>query len=95
MVTDVAVALAMPLIAMLAVYLTLHEQAVAEAERSDELVPYVDGADPDPSGPGARDWCRCGHMFEWHPSCERDVCGCRRFMAAYAPVGQSSESDAA
>ena len=90
MVTDVVVALAMPLIAMLVVYLTLHERAVAAAEQSAECF----DVDIDPSGPRARDWCTCGHTLEWHPSCARDVCGCRRFVAAYASSPQS-ESDAA
>ena len=90
MMTDVVVALAMPLIAMLVVYLTLHERAVAAAERS------ADGFDMDIdlSEPRARDWCTCGHTLEWHPSCARDVCGCSRFVAACAPL-QQSESDAA
>ena len=92
MMTDVVVALAMPLIAMLVVYLTLHERAVAAAERSADG--FDMDSDIDLSEPRARDWCTCGHTLEWHPSCARDVCGCSRFVAACAPL-QQSESDAA
>ncbi|MGE3961468.1 MAG: hypothetical protein AB7F65_07305 [Dehalococcoidia bacterium] len=75
MVNDAVVALAMPLIAMLVVYLTLHERAVSASESAPNAdVPAV------PTDPGPRDWCRCGHTYEWHPSCARDVCGCQQFV---------------
>ncbi len=32
--------------------------------------------------PRPRDRCECGHTFDWHHSCARDVCGCEAFVFA-------------
>ena len=78
MANDLIPAFAALLVAALCAYFTLHERA---ASSSASHVPDSGewSREQVPAAPGPRDRCECGHTYDWHHSCARDICGCREF----------------
>jgi len=78
MTNDLIPALAALLVAALCAYFTLHERAVSASEpRASDSTQW--SHEPSAIEPGPRDRCECGHTYDWHHSCARDICGCRQF----------------
>lgn len=82
MATDLIPAFAALIVAALCAYVTLHERAVSASEpRSSDTSSWNHEPSRELSTlePGPRDRCECGHTYDWHHSCVRDICGCREF----------------
>lgn len=101
MTTDLIPAIAALLVAVLCAYVTLHERAVSAAEPHTSDATQWDheagATEPSPAEssaikPGPRDRCQCGHTYDWHHSCPRDICGCREFSYLREPREQRHEA---
>jgi hypothetical protein len=86
MVTDLLPGVAMVLAALLSLYFTFLERALSAAGMGDYASSSMNDEHARATEPRPRDRCQCGHTYDWHYSCARDVCGCGEFTYGVAEV---------
>ncbi len=83
MVTELIPGFAIMLAPLVFLYVTFRERALSASEVHD-YAPTSTTGEERAAEPRPRDRCQCGHTYDWHHSCARDVCGCGEFRYAEA-----------